>query len=233
MSVLFRAESPIEQTGASQKSNVSGVQRSQRPPNDRRLFSEQNTPSLSVCGRARQQVLDFIERQPAVYQLYGSAFRHEILRFWLRRKNGEPRCVARQVSILNQRARDISVLKPFPFPSAAACSEHNHLLVADALRLAQAVKASVSELCRQRLAALANAFPGNHQDENAARFEPTIGVRQENRFHALATALTNAPVIRWIEVQQRKGFRRAMYIQAASLHDLVRDGGSLRGAKRV
>src|SRR5579859_5758276 len=201
MSVLLRAECPIEQTGAGQKSDMASVQRSQRPPDNRRLFSEQNTPSLSVCGRARQQILDFIERKAAMYQLYGPAFRHEILRFWLRRKNGEPRCVARQVSILNQRACDISILKPFPFPSAAAYSEHNHLLVADALRLAQAVKTSVSELRRQRLAAIANTFPGNHQDENASRFEPTIGVRQENRLHALATALTNAPVIRWIEVK--------------------------------
>src|SRR5579862_215302 len=158
-----------------------------------------------------------------MYQLHRPAFRHEILRFRLRRENGEPRCVARQVSVLNQRACDISVLKPFPFPSAAAYSEHNHLLVADALRLAQAVKTSVSELRRQRLAALANAFPGNDQDENAAGFEPTIGVRQENRLHALDTAITNAPVIRWIEVQQRKGFSRAMYIQAVRLHNLARD----------
>ncbi len=107
------------------------------------------------------------------------------------------------------------VLKPFPFPPAAANSKHDHLLVTDALRLAQTVHTSLTELRGQRLAALGNAFPGNHQYEDAARLEPAASMCQENRLHALAAALTNAPVVRRIEVQQRKGFSRAVHIQAA------------------
>src|SRR5437867_3565545 len=101
-----------------------------------------------------------------MHELHRPTFRHSVLCFWLRRKNGELRSIPRQVGKLETRTANVTVLKPFPFPPAAADSKYDHLLVADTFLLAQSIQTSLAKLDGQRPAALGNAFPGNHQDQN-------------------------------------------------------------------
>src|SRR5580704_13055675 len=73
----------------------------------------------------------------------------------------------------------------------------------------------------------------NDQHKHAARLEPAIAVLKEYQFHAAIVSIAAFKIVRWIEVQQRERFHRAVDVTCVAVNSARGDLASLFRSIRV
>ena len=168
---------------------MSRVEWSQGPAALTRLGSKQNSPRLAVGRRLRKQILDVVQRQAAVGEFGGSSLGHSIDALWLVGENCKRIEVARLASVSQPQPADLALLQTLALPARAPDRKHHDLLVLDAFWFAQPVHLDVLKLDRQQVAAQSQLGDGDDQDEDAAWFEPSVGMLEEESFKSVAGAI--------------------------------------------
>jgi hypothetical protein len=128
---------------------------------------------------------------------------------------------------------DVAVRQALSFASSPSNSEHDHLLVAHALRRLKAENPDIAEVGGENLTTLGQPLAWDDEEQNTARLQPTIRVAQEGLLCAPTVSRSKCPIVRWIQIQEPKAFDGALHFQRISLDDVGNPLAGLLGAVGV
>ena len=104
---------------------------------------------------------------------------------------------AQSVELLGYRRRDnLVVPQLFTLSPATPLCQDRYLAVAHRFWISKAEDSDVLKLRRRDLAALPDVCRWKHKDQNAAKFEPAIRVREKNPFRTFASRAPCGPVVK-------------------------------------